>query len=95
VKIYLNLIPENTEYAVSLVSKDLLFLMRENANFLVKRYSTKNCVVLNNLELLPGDYFTEKNWTTEHYSFKGRMLIARAVANEIKPQFENEYVKKY
>lgn len=95
VKIYLNLIPENTEYAASLVSKDLLFLMRENADFLVKRYSTNNCVVLNHLELLPGDHFTEKNWTTEHYSFKGRMMIARAVANEIKPQFEKYYINIY
>lgn len=94
-RIYLHLIPENTEYAASLVSKDLLFLMRENAAFIVKRYSTKNCVVLNNLELLPGDCFTEKNWTTEHYSCKGRMLIARAVANEIRPQFEKNYFKKY
>jgi hypothetical protein len=95
VKIYLNLIPENTQYAASLVSKDLLFLMRENADFIVKRYSTKNCVVLDHLELLPGEYFTEKNWTTEHYSYKGRMMIAKAVASEIKPQFEKDYVKKY
>ncbi len=94
VKIYLNLIPENTEYAASLVSKDLLFLMRENADFIVKRYSTKNCVVLDHLELLPGEYFTEKSWTTEHYSYKGRMMIARTVANELKPQFEKNYVNK-
>jgi hypothetical protein len=94
VKLYLNLIPENTEYAASLVGKDLLFLMRENVRFLIKRYSTKNCVVLDHLELLPGEYFTEKNWTTEHYSYKGRMLIARAVANDLRAQFEKDYVKK-
>jgi hypothetical protein len=95
IKLYFNLIPENIQYADSLVNKDLLFLMRRNADFLIKRYSTENCKVLNNLELLRGNEFTEKDWTTEHYSCKGRMYVAANVALGIKDQFKNSYIKKY
>ncbi len=95
VKLYLNLIPENTQQATSLVNKDLLFLMRVNAAILENRYNRSNCVVLNNLELLSSDEFTDKTWTTEHYSYKGRMQIAKSVAlslrNDLKTKFTHYY----
>lgn len=95
IKLFLNLIPENIEYADSLVNKDLLFLMRRNASYLMKRYNKKNCIVLNNMELLSGEEFTEKNWTTEHYNYKGRMHIARSLAQSLKSEFKNEYKNAY
>lgn len=95
IKLFLNLIPENVEFADSLVNKDLLFLMRRNAEYLQKRYNSKNCVVLNNMELLSGENFTEKNWTTEHYNYKGRMFIAKSIAQNLKSEFKNKYKKAY
>lgn len=95
IKLYLNLIPENIQFADSLVSKDLLFLMRRNAAFIIKRYDFGNCKVINNLELLKGNEFTEKNWTTEHYSCKGRMYIAKSVALEIKNDLRSNFISRY
>lgn len=95
VKLYLNLMAENLQYADSLVGKELVFLMRQNRDFLVKRYTTKNCVVIDNLEAVPGHDFIDQNWTTEHYGFRGRMTIAAKVAEALKKQFINEYKKAY
>lgn len=95
VKLYLNLMAENVQYADSLVGKELVFLMRQNRDFLVKRYNTHNCVVVDNLEAVPGYDFIDQNWTTEHYGFRGRMTIAAKLAEAMKKQFYNEYKKAY
>lgn len=95
INLYLNLLAENVEYADSLVGKELVFLMRENRDYLVKRYSKNNCVVVDNLEKVPGIEFTDQNWTTEHYGYRGRMIVAKNLANALKKQFENKYKKAY
>jgi hypothetical protein len=95
IKLYLNLMAENIQYADSLVGKELVFLMRNNRDYLVKRYNKNNCVVVDNLELVNGKEFTDQTWTTEHYSYKGRMIIAKNLANQLKNQFNNFYIKAY
>jgi hypothetical protein len=95
VYLYLNLIAENIEYADSLVGKELVFLMRQNRDYLVKRYNKNNCVVVDNLELVKGKEFTDQKWTTEHYGYKGRMIIAKNVAKALSKQFSNEYKNTY
>lgn len=95
VKLYLNLLAENVEYADSLVGKELVFLMRQNRDFLVKRYSKNNCEVVDNLEWVPGTYYIDQNWTTEHYNYKGRMIIAKNLSESLKKQFKNKYIKAY
>ncbi len=95
IRLYLNLMAENIQYADSLVGKELVFLMKNNRDYLVKRYTRNDCVVIDNLELLDGKEFSDQNWTTEHYGYKGRMLVARNVANKLKEQFSNYYKKAY
>lgn len=96
VHVYFNLLAENVQYADSLVGKELVFLMKENRNFLLKRYNTSTyCKVVDNLELVPGTEFTDQDWTTEHYGYRGRMYIARNLAKQLKVQFENQYQKVY
>ena len=95
INLYLNLMAENVEYADSLVGKDLVFLMRQNRDYLVKRYYKENCVVVDNLELVPGKHFIDQDWTTEHYDYKGRMIIAKNLANNLKSKFKNEYKIAY
>lgn len=95
INLYLNLLAENIEYADSLVGKELVFLMKENRDFLVKRYAKNNCTVVDNLELVSGKEFTDQNWTTEHYGYKGRMVIAKNLATTLKKQFNNEYKIAY
>jgi len=93
--VYFNLLAENVQYADSLVGKELVFLMKQNRDFLVKRYTTNYTKVIDNLELVPGKEFTDQEWTTEHYGYKGRMIIAKNLAESLKDRFESKYQKAY
>jgi hypothetical protein len=95
INLYLNLMAENVEYADSLVGKELVYLMKNNRDYLVNRYNKDNCIVVDNLELVAGKEFTDQTWTTEHYSYKGRMIIAKNLANSLKKQFSNHYKNPY
>jgi hypothetical protein len=95
IKLYLNLMAENIQYADSLVGKELVILMKQNRDFLVSRYNKNNCSVVDNLEMIEGKEFTDQAWTTEHYGYKGRMIIARNLANKLQNQFNNFYIKAY
>lgn len=79
-----NLMAENIQYADSLVGKDLVFLMKTNRDFLVKRYTGMGVKVADNLELVDGKDFIDQSWTTEHYNARGRMIIARNLARTLK-----------
>lgn len=95
IPLYLNLLAENIEYADSLVGKELVFLMKKNRDFLVNRYNNNNCRVIDNLECVSGIEFTDQTWTTEHYGYKGRMIIAKNISENLKNQFSHEYKKAY
>jgi hypothetical protein len=95
INLYLNLMAENIAYADSLVGKDLVFLMRQNRDYLVKRYSGGVCRVIDNLELVRGREFIDQNWTTEHYNDRGRMRIAKNLAESLKEKYKNEYKLAY
>ncbi|MDL2297120.1 hypothetical protein LJC68_08210 [Bacteroidales bacterium OttesenSCG-928-B11] len=79
-KLVFNLLPENTERARELVGEDLVYLMRQNRDFLVNYYTQMGVLVIDNLEILPNDQFIDQDWTTEHYYEKGRKMVAERVA---------------
>jgi hypothetical protein len=95
IKLYLNLLAENVDYADSLVGKELVFLMKNNRDYLVKRYNKGNCIVIDNLEMVKGLEFTDQDWTTEHYNYSGRMRIAKNVAGHLSAQFKDNYKLAY
>lgn len=95
VSLYFNLMAENVQYADSLVGKELVFLMRQNRDYLVKRYNKENCVVVDNLEAVSGKHFIDQNWTTEHYDDRGRMRIAKNLARAMEIKFKNNYKEVY
>lgn len=83
-KLVFNIMAENTDRAQELVGDDLLFLMRENAAYLIKRYEAQGVTVVNNLEAVRDKEFIDRSWPTEHYYEEGRRIIAREVAGRIK-----------
>lgn len=87
IQLVFNLLAENTEYADSLVGNNLVWLMRQNRDLLVKRYTQKGAIVVDNLEAVPGWDYTDQHWTTEHYGQYGRQLIAFNVANALKKRY--------
>jgi hypothetical protein len=89
--IVFNLMAENVQYADSLVGKDLIYLMHQNRDFLVERYSKQGVLVVDNLELVNGKDFVDQHWTTEHYKENGRKAIADHLAIELKKLYPQEY----
>ncbi len=90
-KLVFNLMGENAELAGELAGEDLLYLMEENRKILVNYYEGKGVYVVDNLYSVPDEEFTDRDWTTEHYGEKGRKIIARNVAEELKEWYAEEY----
>ena len=82
-RVVLNLLAENIEYADSLCGPSLSWQMRANRNFLVNRYRGGNVLVVDNLEAVSGEHYTDQHWTTEHYDQIGRQIIADNVVRAL------------
>lgn len=82
-KLIFHILPENLEKADSLVGSDIIDLMVKNADWLEARYKSKGITVVNNLDLLPSDCFTDKDFPTEHYNEFGRRSIAKTIAEAL------------
>jgi hypothetical protein len=89
--IVFNLLAENVQYADSLVGKDLIYLMKQNRDLLVSRYSRKGVLVVDNLELVKGKDFVDQHWTTEHYNQTGRQAAAKNLAGGLRKIYPKEY----
>lgn len=94
IKLVFNLLAENTQYADSLVGSELVWLMRENRDFLVDRYESQGVIVVDNLELVDGYHYTDQDWTTEHYDQIGRQKIAANVASSMKKLYPLKYKER-
>jgi hypothetical protein len=92
--IVFNLLSENVQYADSLVGKDLIYLMRQNRDLLVKRYTQKGVLVIDNLEAVNGQDFVDQHWTTEHYKEKGRKIVAKNLAEGLRKIYPKEHFKE-
>jgi hypothetical protein len=92
--IVFNLMAENIEYADSLVGKDLIYLMLQNRDLLLKRYSQKGVIVVDNLELVDGKDFVDQKWTTEHYNERGRRTVAKNLAEGLRKIYLREYINQ-
>jgi len=79
-----NILAENTEYADSLVGTPLSQLIRYNRDFVINRYRKRGVMVIDNLEAVKGKDYTDQNWTTEHYNYTGRLIIAGNVAKALR-----------
>jgi hypothetical protein len=82
-KLVFNLVPENMEYADSLLGEAMTAQIRYNRDFLVQRYHGRGAVVVDNLEVARGTEFTDQFWTTEHVNGRVRQACARNLAKAI------------
>lgn len=79
-KLVFNLMAENIEQANDVVGNNLTYLMRKNRDFLVKRYTEKGVVIVDNLETISNEHFLDREvFPTEHYDMFGRQKIAKNV----------------
>jgi hypothetical protein len=94
INVVFNLLAENVQHADSLVGKDLIFLMKQNRDLLVDRYSKMGVIVVDNLELVNDKEFIDQNWTTEHYKENGRKIIAKNLAEKMKKIYPANFVNR-
>ena len=87
-----NLMAENVDKANELVGKDLMFLVKQNRDYLLNRYGHLNDVmVVDNLNLIRDVNFIDQDWTTEHYYEEGRRIIAHHLAQTLRTYYPNDY----
>ena len=90
-----NLMAENVDKLNSYVGKDLMFLMKQNHDYLMNRYGNlEGVTVVDNLNLVRDVDFIDQDWTTEHYYEEGRRIIAANVAEAIKAFYPEDYRKQ-
>ena len=90
-KLVFNLMAENIDKAHELVGSDLTYLMRENRDKLVDYYLKKGVTVVDNLESVRDIDFIDQDWTTEHYTERGRRAVAKNVAVGLKKFYKHEF----
>ena len=89
-----NLMAENVDKANEYVGKDLMYLMKQNHDYLLNRYGhLEGVTVVDNLNLVRDVDFIDQDWTTEHYYEDGRRIIAGNVAEALKAYYPDEYQK--
>lgn len=87
-----NLMAENVDKANGLVGKELMYLMKQNHDYLLDRYGHLDGVtVVDNLNLVRDVDFIDQDWTTEHYYEDGRRIIAGNVVKALKAYYPEEY----
>lgn len=89
-----NLLAENVDRANELVGSDILYLIRQNRDFLLNRYGNiENVTVVDNIGDVRNELFIDQNWTTEHYAEMGRRTIADHVAQAVSNYYPDIYVE--
>ncbi|MGB0403909.1 MAG: hypothetical protein ACPGEG_07415 [Salibacteraceae bacterium] len=80
------IIPENMELANELLGSDLTDLMNTNRTYLNARYDhpEQNQHVLDIMDLLNDDNFTDREFPTEHYNYEGRLKVATTISKKLK-----------
>lgn len=91
--IVFNLLGENIEEGEKLVGSHLTSLIETNRQLLVKRYTKKGAVVVDNLYNVPDSCFIDRGWPTEHYNQTGKNLIANSLAKKIQEIRRDELQK--
>ncbi len=84
VKVVFNLLSENMHEAGSLVGDELTGMVNRNRDLLVKRYSDRGAIVVDNLSKVPDSCFVDRNWPTEHYNLSGKTIVAQSVYESLR-----------
>ena len=79
-----NILAENVDQIDSLCGPDLLYLLGQNAQYIVNRYEPQGVIVVNNLKEVRDSDFRDRDFPTEHYKQTGRLTIATTVSEALK-----------
>lgn len=88
--VFFNLLDENMEELNRLVGPELSGLIEKNRALLVDRYTEMGAVVIDNFNTVPDSCFVDRKYTTEHYSYEGKGIIARHLAEAIRQTLKSD-----
>lgn len=88
--VFFNLLDENMEELNRLVGPELSGLIEKNRALLVDRYTEMGAVVIDNFNTVPDSCFVDRKYTTEHYSYEGKGIIARHLAETIRQTLKSD-----
>ncbi|HVD99611.1 MAG TPA: hypothetical protein VNB90_15490 [Cytophagaceae bacterium] len=91
IHLYFNLLAENTQAAQQLTGNELVQMMLINKNLLIDRYQKNGVTVVNNLQLVNDEDFTDRDFPSEHYDQTGRQIIAANLAKALQKDFSQYY----
>lgn len=86
-KLVFQIMSENIQegsYLLKETGKGFEWLLRNNTEKLIKRYSSEDVLVVNNLETVPNEHFRDRIFPTEHYNNYGKYLCAKNLVDELK-----------
>jgi len=89
IKLVFNILPENLDKIELMIGAELPFLIKRNRDILKEYYKNKGVILVDNLEALNNNYFYE-NYPTEHYTIKGKEIIANEVAIKMRDYYSTE-----
>lgn len=78
-----NILADNMDEISDLVGPDLVYLMQQNAQYIIQRYEARGVIVVNNQNVVRDQYFRDREFPTEHYTQEGRQAIADGVVAKI------------
>lgn len=79
-----NILADNMDQIKTLAGPDLEYLMRHNAEYIIKRYEPNGVIVVNNQYMVRDKDFFDRTFPTEHYNQYGKKVIADAIVERLK-----------
>ena len=86
ISVFFNLLDENMTEANKLVGDPLMHLFEKNRQLLLERYTRKGAIIIDNFHTIPDEYYVDRHWPTEHYSYEGKEKIAEKIKEVLSSQ---------
>lgn len=82
----LNILADNMDQIKTLAGPDLVFLMKQNAQYIIHRYEPQGVKVVNNQYMVRDRDFFEREFPTEHYNQRGRHMVAEHIVERLREE---------
>lgn len=86
-RLVFNILPDNVDQIKEMVGDELLALMHKQNAYIVKRYTAKGVLVVNNENLARDEDFIDRDFPTEHYGAQARHAIADHIVQQMRQEW--------
>ncbi|MFM1931093.1 MAG: hypothetical protein RL226_396 [Bacteroidota bacterium] len=90
-----HIVAENVDRLHELAGEPIANNTLRNADLLSRWLTDRNVSVVNNIALVRDEDFTDRHWTTEHYSEQGRHVLAQQLAMQLSSLLNTTFSATY